>query len=209
MREPDRMALSGEPTVGLQSHALATLEYIRASIDSASSYAVPGLTGIVMGGIGLAAAVVASFATTFLQMVAIWLCAAFVAGACGSAIMIGKEGRVAIRAYRVTARKFALCLIPTLSAGAVLSAVLWFNGAERLLPGTWLLLYGAAVLSTSTVTVRSVAAMGGMFTMLGVFTFFAPAAWANVLLGLGFGALHLGFGLHLTLARRQELRRGN
>ena len=41
--------------VPIESRALGTLSYIRASIDAASSLAVPGLAGIVMGAIGAAA----------------------------------------------------------------------------------------------------------------------------------------------------------
>jgi hypothetical protein len=200
MRGVNRMALSSERTVGMQSHALATLEYIRTSIDSASSYAVPGLTGIVMGGIGLAAAGAAVFATSFEKMLIVWLGAAFVAGTCGSAIMIGKHAHGAMMLQRGSARRFVLCLTPTLVAGAVMTIVLWYHGQERLLPGSWLLLYGAAVLSASTMTARCVAAMGALFAFLGVAAFLAPPSWSNALLGLGFGALHLLFGLYLVRA---------
>jgi hypothetical protein len=37
--------------------------------------------------------------------------------------------------------------------------------------------------------------MGGAFMMLGVFTLLAPAGWGNALMGLGFGGLHIFFGL--------------
>jgi hypothetical protein len=184
--------------VGLQSHALATLEYIRASMDSAAGYAVPGLTGIVMGGVGLSAAIAGMFATSFAQIIAVWLVAAFIAFACGSLVMI-RQGAGAVRLWsQGSLRKFVLCLAPCLAAGAVMTAVLWLEGAGRLLPGTWLLLYGAAVLAASTTTARSVAFMGGIFVLLGLVAFIAPISWANSLLGLGFGGLHLGFGLYLT-----------
>jgi hypothetical protein len=98
----------------------------------------------------------------------------------------------------VSLRRFVLGLAPCLAAGAVMTAVLWFDGAGHLLPGTWLLLYGTAVLAASSATVRSVALMGALFALLGLIAFVAPAGWANALLGAGFGGLHLGFGLHLT-----------
>ena len=42
--------------VNLDMHAIATLRYIRASMEGAGSVAIPGSAGIAMGGIGLAAA---------------------------------------------------------------------------------------------------------------------------------------------------------
>ena len=46
-------------TVALDSHALGTLQYIRASIDAAGLLAVPGSAGIAMGAVGSLAAHVA------------------------------------------------------------------------------------------------------------------------------------------------------
>ena len=42
----------GRNTVALDSHALGTLQYIRASIDAAGLLAVPGSAGIAMGAVG-------------------------------------------------------------------------------------------------------------------------------------------------------------
>jgi hypothetical protein len=45
----------GSNTVALDSHALGTLQYIRASIDAAGLLAVPGSAGIAMGAVGITA----------------------------------------------------------------------------------------------------------------------------------------------------------
>ena len=67
------------------------------------------------------------------------------------------------------------------------------------IPGMWLLLYGCSVLSASTVTsaaiTRLIAAMGGLFVALGLLTFTLPAAAHAAMLGLGFGCLHILFGV--------------
>ena len=47
---------NGRNTVALDSHALGTLQYIRASIDAAGLLAVPGSAGIAMGAVGVLAA---------------------------------------------------------------------------------------------------------------------------------------------------------
>lgn len=92
-------------------------------------------------------------------------------------------------------RKFALCLFPSLFAGAVLTAVLWYSGQQRVLPGMWLLLYGCGLMTVSMVTLASVAVMGGLFMALGLLAFLVPATYQLLLLGLGFGGLHILFGI--------------
>jgi hypothetical protein len=70
---------------------------------------------------------------------------------------------------------------------------------EKLLPGTWLLLYGCAVLSASTVTIAStmrlLCIMGALFVVLGSLAFGLPQPLHTAILGLGFGVLHILFGL--------------
>jgi hypothetical protein len=76
------------------------------------------------------------------------------------------------------------------------------------LPGTWLLLYGCAVLSASTVTVPSTMRllwiMGALFVALGSIAFALPAGAHTVILGLGFGALHVIFGVLIGRLSRAE-----
>jgi hypothetical protein len=101
--------------------------------------------------------------------------------------------------YLGPARKFLLCLCPALLAGAVLTWVFETAGLTNFIPGTWLLLYGCAVLSASTVTVAGIARliciMGALFVALGSLTFALPAAAHTAMLGLGFGLLHILFGI--------------
>ena len=101
--------------------------------------------------------------------------------------------------YLGPVRKFVLCLCPALLAGAVLTLALANAGELRFLPGMWLLLYGCAVLSASTVTATGIARliclMGALFVALGSITFALPAAAHTIMLGLGFGVVHIIFGV--------------
>jgi uncharacterized membrane protein HdeD (DUF308 family) len=101
--------------------------------------------------------------------------------------------------YRGPARKFVLSLCPALLAGAVLTVVFREEGLTSLIPGVWLLLYGCAVLSASMMTsaamFRLIVLMGALFVVYGVVAFQLPTRWHNYTLGLGFGALHLLFGI--------------
>ena len=54
--------LPSDVPVSIETRALGTLAYIRTSIESSGSMAVPGMAGVVMGSIGVIAAILASTA---------------------------------------------------------------------------------------------------------------------------------------------------
>ena len=62
------------------------------------------------------------------------------------------------------------------------------------IPGTWLLLYGCALIAASVMTTRTIGVMGAMFMILGMVTFWLPLGAQLLALGAGFGGLHLFFG---------------
>jgi hypothetical protein len=184
--------------VAIERHALGTLAYIRASIESSGSMDVPGMAGIVMGIIGVLAAVAVSLPKLAPHWLGIWLLAAALALLFGGAVVARQIVRRGHSLYLGPTRKFLLCLCPALLAGAVLTLVFASAGATGYIPGMWLLLYGCAVLSASTVTTAGIARliglMGALFVALGSITFALPTAH-TLMLGLGFGILHIIFGV--------------
>ena len=145
------------------------------------------------------AAIAASTPQWAPHLAAIWMLAGATAFLVGGALMAREAAQSGHARYLGPVRKFLLCLCPTLFAGAVLTAVLWHAGMVSLLPGTWLLLYGCAVLSASTVTIpstmRLIGIMGALFVVLGSLAFALPAQTHTSILGIGFGALHIVFGI--------------
>lgn len=181
-------------TARLDSHAAATLRYIRASMDAAASLALPGSTALTAGSIGLLAAIISSLPDFGRYWLMIWLAAALVAASVGSVLLLRNSPADALTISGSPVRKFAMCFLPSLAAGAVLTGVHWMYGNMQAIPGTWLILYGCALIGASAVTMQFIGVVGGGFFVLGVLALFAPAEWQIFFLGLGFGALHILLG---------------
>jgi hypothetical protein len=180
-------------TVQMDRHAAASLEYIRASMQAAVSLAVPGSAGIAMGSVGLAATAL-SLAWREHWLV-IWLVATIPAAALGGVLMTRQSSLRALTFSGAPLRKFALCLLPSLFAGVAMTVVHWLQGNLQSIPGTWLLLYGCALISASAATSAMVGMMGGVFVALGLSALVLPPPTHLPLLGVGFGAMHILFGV--------------
>jgi hypothetical protein len=185
----------------LYQHAAENLTYIRDAIERAGSFtAVPGWGGVVMGLTGLAAAIIAPGQPTAAAWLATWIAAAAIAAAAGLLGVLIKSRTAGVPFFSRPARQFALSFSPAILAGALLTVALYDAGRVSLLPGLWLLLYGAAVVAGGTFSVRVVPLMGILFLFLGAVALFSSSLIASICLGAGFGALHIVFGI--IIARR-------
>jgi hypothetical protein len=181
--------------VMLDAHAAATLRYIRASMEAAGTVAVSGSAGVAMGVIGLIAAAATSMAAMRPHWLAVWLSAAAVAALLGSVLMGRQASLQGFTLLGAPIRKFMLGLAPGLFAGATMTFIEWQANDVHAIPGTWLLLYGCALISTSASTTRMVGLLGSLFALLGLIAFWLPESLQILALGAGFGALHLVFGI--------------
>jgi hypothetical protein len=182
-------------TVDLDVHAIATLRYIRASMDAASSVAIPGSAGLVVGTIGTLAAALSLLPTLQAHWLPIWLAAAPIAATAGGLLLTRPSSFASFTATGTPGRKLALGLLPCWFAAAVMTAVLWSADRTTFIPGTWLLLYGCALISASISTMTLVLWMGLSFAALGILALVSPVVLHVPLLALGFGGLHILFGL--------------
>ncbi len=174
MTYPHKHTVQSAQPVRIDTQVAATLRYIRGTMEAASSLAVPGSAGSAMGIVGLLAAAVAA--------------------GLGIALMARPSSLRGLTLSGTPLRKFALCLVPSMFAGLVMTAVHWSAGNLHAIPGTWLLLYGCALIAASVPTTGAIAVMGGLFIALGLLALLLPDALQTLMLGSGFGGLHLLFG---------------
>ena len=182
----------------MDEHARATLRYIRASMDAASSLAVPGSAGIAVGIVGVVAALLAALPELQTHWLLVWLASAPVACMLGVAVVARQWWRQGRSVLGASGQRLALCLLPCVAAGAALTAVDLSEGHLHAIAGTWLMLFGCALIATSVLTVRVLAWLGALFMAFGALALWLPTSVHNLLLGAGFGGLHLLFGAFLV-----------
>lgn len=177
------------------------LSFIRATMERATAFtAVPGWGGVGMGVLALAAAVMAHTRLTPQEWLFTWLCTAVAGLALGGWAMTRKARRAGTQVFSYSGRRFVLSYLPPLAVGALLTAALVRAGALWALPGSWLLLYGTGVVTGGAFSVRVVPLMGLCFMALGAIALFAPPHWGTPLMAIGFGGLHILFGI--VIARK-------
>jgi len=186
----------------LELHAKAedNLRFIRETMERAGSFtAVSGRGQMAIGATALLAAWLASAAGSRDRWLALWLGEAAVAVAIAMATTTWKTRDHRVPIVSGPARKFALSFVPPMVAGALLTLVMVSRAEYALLPGMWMVLYGAAVVSAGTFSVRIVPAMGACFMACGAGALVFPGV-ANIMMAVAFGGLHLAFGA--AIARR-------
>ena len=177
------------------------LRFIRQTMEEAGSFtAVPGWGAVAMGVSALAASIVASLQHSPSSWLAVWMSEAGVALVLAAATMSRKARGAGLSLLSGPGRRFMLSFAPPLFAGAVLTWVLFAAGRTGVLPGLWLLLYGTGVVTGGAFSVRAVPVMGLCFMLAGSIALFLPAAWGNAAMAVGFGLIHVVFGV--WIARR-------
>jgi hypothetical protein len=187
--------------VALSDRAIENLRFIRETMERSASFtAVSGGAGVVMGLLALTASSIARLQPTPERWITVWLGAALLSFLTALGGMTLKARAAGMPLASGPGRKFAVSFAPPILIGGILTAALYLNGQVQLLPGTWLLLYGAAVVTGGAHSVRIIPSMGVGFILLGAFALFAPASWGDAFMAAGFGILHVAFGA--LIARR-------
>ena len=196
-------AMAARNPLPMHSQAFDHLQYIRRTMEGAASFtAVPGVGGVLMGVSALGAGTLAHAKASAdpVGWLEIWILEGALALAIGLLFAYRKARRIQVELFSRPARKFMLAFAPSLVAGAVLTSALGSVRQTGLLPGCWLLLYGAGISAAGAFSVRIVPVMGTCFLVLGSAAMFSPPAWGDAWLAAGFGGLHIIFGI--LIARR-------
>ncbi len=186
-----------EQPVPIHEHALNNLRYIREAMERASSFtSIPGWGGVAIGVTAIATCALAQpfTSTSPRQWLVIWFVDAILAAAIGAAAMLRKGWRAGVSFTAPAARRFFVSYSAPLAAGALLTLALVRSGTMRLVPAAWLLLYGSSFVSSGAFSIRVIPVMGICFMILGIAACFTPLPASNLLLGAGFGGLHILFG---------------
>jgi hypothetical protein len=199
-----RLHHSSRPAVGranFSPNLEDDIRFIRDTMERSAAFtAVSGWGQVLAGFTALAATWLAGGQVFSLVWLRVWLAEALLAMAIGLLACVWKANRRGLPLFSGPARKVALGLAPPLVAGAFLTFLFARAGSLSALPATWLLLYGAGIMTGGAFSVAIVPVMGVCFMLLGGLAVLAPAAWGNAFLATGFGGLHIVFGL--LIARR-------
>lgn len=192
-RTPRRALTQSEPL------ALEHLEAIRQTMERSTSFtAVSGWGYAGMGATALAASYIALRQPATEGWLAVWLGEALVAITIGLVAMHWKASRQGTPILSIPGRRLFIGLLPALFAGGVMTVALVRSGDVRQIPGVWLLLYGVAVMQAGAFSVRTIPVMGAAFVLAGAVALPLPWFWANAMLAVGFGLVHLGFGAYIA-----------
>jgi hypothetical protein len=185
----------------MQARAMDNLRFIRETMERAGAFtAISGWGEVAIGVTALGATWVAARQGSAAGWLTTWIADAILSVGIAAWFTAAKARASKTPLLSEPARKFVFSFSPTMLVGALLTVLLYRSGMVDRLPGVWLLLYGAAVITAGTFSVRIVPVMGAAFMALGIAALFAPAAWGHAFMALGFGGLHVVFGT--LIARR-------
>lgn len=184
---------SSEP-LALQVYALRELQFIRRTMESTGYFtAVPGWGLMIIGCTAIATAAIAAQAAQEAWLW-VWMAEALLALLIGNVAMSWKAHRADVPLWSGVALRFMINLYVPILMSVPLTFALYLNGAENLLPGLWLMIYGTGVVTGGAFSVPVVRLMGVCFILLGVAALCTPFVWGDALMAFGFGGLHILYG---------------
>jgi len=183
----------------LSDRALDNLRFIRDTMERAGTFtAISGWGIAAVGLVAMIAAVVSRAQPSVAWMVGTWVVTAAVCIALSLALTARKARRSKLSMVSGPAQKLALAFSPAMVVGALLTVALLRIGANDLLPGVWLLLYGTAVVAGGAFSVRVIPVMGLCSMPLGAAASVPPPGVGQWLMVAGFGMVHVVFGLQIA-----------
>jgi hypothetical protein len=174
------------------------LAWIRRTMEGAGTFtAIPGWWMCAIGFATLPTAYLASrvrLESPLLWLVS-WGALALLSIGFGVLATRAKARRLGVPLTHRPYRRFLVVFSAPLVAAAALTPILLRSAGIGALPGSWLLLYGSAMIGGGSLSIRPVFWMGWAFLLCGIAALFLPGLSPDLWMVLGFGLLHVGFGV--------------
>ena len=183
------------------------LQYIRRTLAAAGNFSSLSGTGMVVTGVLALATVVANLRLTgapwdpgaspdrSLGLWGVLLVVSIAIGVWTSALKARRTGQVF---WSPVLRKALWGYAAGMALGAILTVGAIRTAQFALLPEIWLGCYGAAMTAAGVMTVPAVRWMGISFLALAAVAAWVPPGAQILVLGLGFGWLHIAFGAFIA-----------
>lgn len=186
-------AKSNDSLSSVNSKAEENLAFIRSAMEGASAFTSISGKGLVFTGlVGLFAAWL-ELTSNQSPSLMIWLSALVVAVIGSVALTMRKAQLQGTTLWSASGRKLTYAFTPTMVVGGIVTYFMASADLTEMLPGFWLALYGAAVMTAGAHSIGMIKLVGAVFILLAVFAFAAPA-YSLMALALGFGGVHLSAG---------------
>lgn len=196
------------------SRAIADLDEVRSRLASVQRFRglsgpaalASGLGALGTGAVQLAVIPHPAGAEDASRYVALWIaCLAFALAVNYGAVAVWLARNWSSRT-RTELRTAAFAIVPSITAGGVLTAALLARGEIGMLPGTWALCYGLGLIAARAMLPRGMIAIALAFAAVGSALLFSAGAnalaWWVMPLTFGFGQIGIA-----TLLLRDEAQR--
>ena len=195
-----------DPREHLHLRAARDLAFIREAMSRSAAFtSISGKGSIIMGLFAAIGTYIASLRITPGWWLAAWMWIGLIGALIGLGSMVMKARRSRTPLLRGVGRRFLVNGLSPILAGGFLTVALYGFDAIELMPGTWLLLYGTGLITGGAFSVRIVPITGICFVVLGVFSLvitlvgisvvIGPLDAPDIMLAMGFGALHIASGI--------------
>jgi len=183
--------------ISLRNTAEDNLRFIRSAMERATSFTgVSGVGYLLAGASAVLAAWVAATRQSSEAWLLVWMIELVVGGVLAFGLTVHKSRLQGAPLWSGSGRKLLIAFVPTMLAAGLLTLSFALHDLVSWLPGVWMTLYGAAVMTAGAHSVRAIPVMGAAFLLLGSVALLLPAT-GDAVLALGFGGLHMAFGLYI------------
>ena len=195
MHSPEKLRQpSAQETPALYRKAEDNLEFIRSSMESATAFTgVSGIGYILAGLSALLATWIAEQQPTLQRWLLVWMLELILAAPMILLLTAVKARRQGSSLWSSNGKKLLLAFLPAMTVGGILTLNSYLTGDLQRLPGVWLGIYGAAVMTAGAYSVAAIPIMGALFIAISAVILIIGIP-ATLTMGISFALLHCLFG---------------